>query len=116
MALKIDGRSYSPSVLEKAMHCAATQPAYHLASKSLAKVGDIAISGRHLGNLAEGIGEELAELFHGGLDLQLVGGVGDREGVLGLRGLVHRLLGDDRAQDDLGRFDHPRASTPLSDT
>ena len=42
------------------MHCAATQPAYHLASKSLAKVGDIAITGRHLGNLAEGIGEELA--------------------------------------------------------
>jgi hypothetical protein len=60
IALKIDGRSYSPSVLEKAMYCAATHPAYHLASKSLDKVGDISITGRHIGNLAEGIGEELA--------------------------------------------------------
>jgi hypothetical protein len=60
MALKIDGRSYSPNVLEKAMYCAGTQPAYHLASKALDKVGDISVTGRHLGNLAEGIGEELA--------------------------------------------------------
>ncbi|MEO8499008.1 MAG: hypothetical protein ABI614_28425, partial [Planctomycetota bacterium] len=60
LALKIDGRSYSPSVLERALYCAATQPAYHLASKALAKVGDISITGRHLGNLAEGLGEELA--------------------------------------------------------
>lgn len=42
------------------MYCAATQPAYHLASKALDKVGDIYITGRHIGNLAEGIGEELA--------------------------------------------------------
>jgi len=42
------------------MYCAATHPAYHLASKALDKVGDISITGRHLGNLAEGIGEELA--------------------------------------------------------
>ncbi|MFQ5464196.1 MAG: LysR family transcriptional regulator [Phycisphaerae bacterium] len=40
---------------------AGTQPAYHLASTALAKVGDISITGRHLGNLAEGIGEELAQ-------------------------------------------------------
>jgi hypothetical protein len=60
LALKIDGRSYSPCVLEKAMYCAGTQPAYHLASKALAKVGDIAITGRHIGNLAEGVGKELA--------------------------------------------------------
>ncbi|MCB9939829.1 MAG: LysR family transcriptional regulator [Planctomycetaceae bacterium] len=58
--MKIDGRSYSPNVLEKAMYMAGTQPAYHLASTALAKVGDISITGRHLGNLAEGIGEELA--------------------------------------------------------
>ena len=43
------------------MYCAATHPAYHLASQSLAKVGDISITGRHIGNLAEGIGEELAD-------------------------------------------------------
>jgi len=42
------------------MYIAGTQPAYHLASTALAKVGDISITGRHLGNLAEGIGEELA--------------------------------------------------------
>lgn len=55
----IDGRSYSPNVLEKAMYCAAVHPAYHLASKALDKVGNISITGRHIGNLAEGIGEEL---------------------------------------------------------
>jgi hypothetical protein len=60
LALKIDGRSYSPNVLEKVIYCAGTQPAYHLASKALDKVGDISITGRHIGNLAEGIGEELA--------------------------------------------------------
>lgn len=43
------------------MYCAATQPAYHLASKALDKVGDISITGRHIGNLAEGVGEELAD-------------------------------------------------------
>lgn len=59
--MKIDGCSYSPQVLDKAMHSVATQPAYHLASKSLDKVGDISISGRHLGNLAEGIGKELTD-------------------------------------------------------
>jgi len=59
--LRIDGRSYSPLVLEKAMHCAGTHPAYHLASKSLDKIGDISITGRHIGNLAEGIGKELAD-------------------------------------------------------
>lgn len=41
------------------MHCVATHPAFHLASESLEKVGDIVITGRHLGNLAERIGEEL---------------------------------------------------------
>lgn len=43
------------------MHLAGTQPAYHLASKSLKKVGDISIGGRHIGNLAESIGKELAD-------------------------------------------------------
>ncbi len=60
MALKIDGRSYSPIVLEKISYCAAIHPAYHLASEALDKIGDISITSRHIGNLAEGIGEELA--------------------------------------------------------
>ena len=43
------------------MYCAGTHPAYHLASKALDKVGDISITGRHIGNLAEIIGAELTE-------------------------------------------------------
>lgn len=43
------------------MYCAGTHPAFHLASKALQKVGDIEISGRHLGNLSESIGKELAD-------------------------------------------------------
>ena len=42
------------------MYCAGTHPAYHLASKALDKVGDISISGRHIGNLAEDVGQELS--------------------------------------------------------
>ncbi len=60
--MKIDGRSYSPIVLEKIAYCAATHPAYHLASKSLAKIGDISITSRHIGNLAERVGEELTSV------------------------------------------------------
>ena len=50
------------------MYCAGTQPAYHLASKALDKVGDISITGRHIGNLAEGIGEELTNERDGRTD------------------------------------------------
>lgn len=59
--LGIDGRSYSPSVLEKIMYCAGTLPAYQLASQALSKVGEISITGRHIGNLAERVGQELCE-------------------------------------------------------
>jgi hypothetical protein len=57
--LKIDGRSYSPRVLEKAMFSAAHNPAYELAAKNLQEVGEITISGRHLRNLSVHIGGEL---------------------------------------------------------
>lgn len=43
------------------MYCVGTQPAFHLASEALAKVGGIEISGRHLGNLSEVVGQELAD-------------------------------------------------------
>ena len=43
------------------MYCAGTQPAYHLASEALDKVGDISITGRHIGNLAENIGKEFVD-------------------------------------------------------
>jgi len=59
--LKIDGRSYSPKVLEKAMLCVARHPAFHLAATMLHDVGDISISGRHVGNLAARVGGELEQ-------------------------------------------------------
>jgi hypothetical protein len=58
-ALQLDGRSYSPCVLEKAMLSAARHPAYQLAAATLQEVGDISISGRHLQNLSVQIGGEL---------------------------------------------------------
>src|SRR3990172_4708928 len=45
---------------------------------------------------------DLEELLDGGLDLELVGVVVDGEGVLRVLRVVHRLLADDRSQDDLG--------------
>ena len=59
LPLKIDGRSYSPKVLEKAMFCTARDPAYNLAAATLEDVGDIRITGRHLRNLAAQVGGEL---------------------------------------------------------
>jgi len=61
MALAIDGRSYSPRVLEKAMFSVAHNPAYDLAAENLQKVGDIQITGRHLRNLTVHIGGELEQ-------------------------------------------------------
>lgn len=57
VALKIDGRSFSPTVIAKARYFAGTLPAYHLASESLLKLSDISITGRHIGNLSESIGK-----------------------------------------------------------
>ena len=45
IALKIDGRSYSPKVLETAMFCAARDPAYKLAAETLRETAEIQISG-----------------------------------------------------------------------
>jgi hypothetical protein len=59
IVLKIDGRSYSPKVLQKAMLCTARIPAYELAAATLQDVGDIAITGRHLRNLSVQVGGEL---------------------------------------------------------
>ncbi len=59
IALKIDGRSYSPKVLETAMFCAARDPAYQLAAETLRETAEIHISARHLRNLAVQIVGEL---------------------------------------------------------
>ena len=48
IALKIDGRSYSPKVLETAMFCAARDPAYKLGAETLRETAEIQISSRHL--------------------------------------------------------------------
>lgn len=60
IALRIDGRSYSPKVLEVAVSCAARDPAYKLAAETLEEAAEILISGRHLNNLTVMIGQELA--------------------------------------------------------
>ena len=57
--LKIDGRSYSPKVLETAMFCAARDPAYQLGAETLWETAEIRISARHLRNLAVQVGGEL---------------------------------------------------------
>lgn len=59
--MKIDGRSYSPRVLEKAMYSSARNPAYELAADNLKVVGEITITGRHLRNLSVHIGGELEQ-------------------------------------------------------
>jgi len=57
--LKIDGRSFSPLVLERVVSTVARDPAFKLASESL-KDSEIQVSTRHLGNLSVLIGGELA--------------------------------------------------------
>ena len=61
MALRIDGRSYSPKVLETAVFCAARDPAYKLAAETLRETAEIRISARHLRNVAVQIGGELEQ-------------------------------------------------------
>jgi hypothetical protein len=59
IALKLDGRSYSPAVLKKAITASAHAPSYQLGSKLLEIVGEIKIEGRQLNKLAVRIGTEL---------------------------------------------------------
>jgi len=59
MALKLDGCSYSPRVLEKAITASAHVPSYQLGSKLLEIVGEIKIAGRQLNKLTAKIGSEL---------------------------------------------------------
>ena len=61
MALAIDGGSYSPEVLRKAVAASAHVPSYSIGSKLLEELGGISISSRHLNNLTVKIGVELAE-------------------------------------------------------
>jgi len=57
--LRIDGCSYSPSVLEKAITASAHAPSYQLGSKLLDVIGGITIAGRQLNKLTVKIGSEL---------------------------------------------------------
>jgi hypothetical protein len=61
IALAIDGASYSPQVLTKAIVASAHVPSYSIGSKLLGELGGISISGRHLNNLTAKIGAELVE-------------------------------------------------------
>jgi hypothetical protein len=53
IALRIDGGSYSPLVLAKAIVAAAHVPSYSAGAKLLDVVGGISISSRHLNNRRE---------------------------------------------------------------
>jgi hypothetical protein len=61
IALAIDGGSYSPQVLTKAVVASAHVASYSIGSKLLEKLAGISISSRHLNNLTVKIGVELAE-------------------------------------------------------
>ncbi|NOZ40514.1 MAG: hypothetical protein GXP24_09845 [Planctomycetes bacterium] len=57
--LQLDGCSYGPRVLEKAITASAHVPSYQLGSKLLETVGEIQIAGRQLNKLTMKIGSEL---------------------------------------------------------
>lgn len=61
MALAIDGGSYSPRVMNKAVMASAHVGSYAIGSKLLKDLGGIEISSRHLNNLTVKIGAELAK-------------------------------------------------------
>jgi len=58
--LRINGGSYSPLVLTKAVVAAAHVPSYPVGAKLLDVVGGISISSRHLNNLTVKVGSEMA--------------------------------------------------------
>ena len=60
IALRINGGSYSPQVLTKAIVAASYVPSYPIGSKLLDVVGGISISSRHLNNLTVKVGSEMA--------------------------------------------------------
>ena len=60
-ALAIDGGSYSPQVLTKAVIASAHVSSYPVGAKLLEELAGISISSRHLNNLTAKIGGELAE-------------------------------------------------------
>jgi len=59
VALKLDGCSYSPQVLKKAITVSSHAPSFLLGSKLLSVVGGIKISGRQLNKLTTRIGSEI---------------------------------------------------------
>ena len=58
--MRIDGRSYSPTTLEKLVLCSSTIPSFDLAAELAGQLTGIRISGRHLQNLTAMVGQELA--------------------------------------------------------
>ncbi len=58
--MRINGGSYSPLVLTKAVVAAAHVPSYPVGAKLLDMVGGISISSRHLNNLTVKVGSEMA--------------------------------------------------------
>jgi hypothetical protein len=59
--LKLDGRGYSPLVLEQIVTAGAAVKSYEAAAILLKKLAEVEVSPRHVNNLTTMVGEELAE-------------------------------------------------------
>lgn len=61
--LKLDGRGYSPLVLEQIVTAGASVKSFDAASVLLLKLAEVDISPRHVNNLTTMVGEELAQVI-----------------------------------------------------
>ena len=62
--MKLDGRGYSPLVLEQIVTVGGAVKSYELAAVLLKKLAEVAVSPRHVNNLTTMVGVELAEATH----------------------------------------------------
>lgn len=62
--MKLDGRGYSPLVLEQLVTAGASVKSYEGASVLLEKLAEVSVSPRHVNNLTTMVGEELAVAAH----------------------------------------------------
>lgn len=60
LLLKLDGRAYSPTVLERIVSAGGLAKSFVVAAKLLKLIGEIAVSSRQINNLTVLVGEELA--------------------------------------------------------
>ena len=89
--LKLDGRGYSPLVLEQIVTAGASVKSFEAAAVLLMKLAEVDVSPRHVNNLTTRVGEEVAEaavfftlfLRHGGHQAKCENGQGGQKSVRG---------------------------------